>query len=172
MSDHTIARLYALVALDASVVLYQAVIIDALAAGVTADEMRRLARRRCASGRTRPRRLRGARDRHRPGLRPRRGVRAGLTGRRRTCGHGRDIWVTVDAAALIPALGWFGPRRLASVVFALLAVEMLGEAEQAPQEMIAAVAMTMVLSVILHGDRRSGRHRYGRRDAGMPVSDA
>ena len=34
-----IARLSALIALDASVVSYQAVVIDALAAGVTADEM-------------------------------------------------------------------------------------------------------------------------------------
>jgi NhaP-type Na+/H+ or K+/H+ antiporter len=48
-------------------------------------------------------------------------------------------------------LGWFGPRGLASVVFALLAVEALGEAEPVVQQTLAAVAMTVLLSVILHG---------------------
>jgi NhaP-type Na+/H+ or K+/H+ antiporter len=47
-------------------------------------------------------------------------------------------------------VGWFGPRGLASVVFALLAVEELGtQGEVAPA--IAAVAFTILLSVLFHG---------------------
>ena len=47
-------------------------------------------------------------------------------------------------------VGWFGPRGLASVVFALLAVEVLGETgDVAPA--VAAVAFTVLLSVVLHG---------------------
>jgi sodium/hydrogen antiporter len=45
-------------------------------------------------------------------------------------------------------MGWFGPRGLASVVFALLAVEELGvEAESA----VAVIATTVLLSVLAHG---------------------
>jgi NhaP-type Na+/H+ or K+/H+ antiporter len=47
-------------------------------------------------------------------------------------------------------LGWFGPRGLASVVFALLALEELGETQQVG-EMVGAVALTVLLSVVLHG---------------------
>jgi NhaP-type Na+/H+ or K+/H+ antiporter len=47
-------------------------------------------------------------------------------------------------------IGWFGPRGLASVVFALLAVEELGRTgDVAPA--IGAVALTVLLSVVLHG---------------------
>lgn len=60
-------------------------------------------------------------------------------------------------------LGWFGPRGLASVVFALLAVELLGEAEQAAREAVAAVALTVTLSVVLHGATAGpAGDRYGR----------
>ncbi|HET9998702.1 MAG TPA: hypothetical protein VFQ17_14380, partial [Nocardioides sp.] len=45
---------------------------------------------------------------------------------------------------------WFGPRGLASVVFALLAVEELGESSTMGQA-IAVVALTVLLSVVLHG---------------------
>jgi sodium/hydrogen antiporter len=45
-------------------------------------------------------------------------------------------------------MGWFGPRGLASVVFALLAVEELGaQAEGA----VAVIATTVLLSVFAHG---------------------
>jgi len=45
-------------------------------------------------------------------------------------------------------VGWFGPRGLASLVFALLALEALGaQADEA----IAVVAGTILLSVALHG---------------------
>jgi NhaP-type Na+/H+ or K+/H+ antiporter len=47
-------------------------------------------------------------------------------------------------------VGWFGPRGLASVVFALLAIEELGEI-QAVVPAIAAVSLTVLLSVVLHG---------------------
>jgi sodium/hydrogen antiporter len=47
-------------------------------------------------------------------------------------------------------VGWFGPRGLASVVFALLAVEELGESEVVGQ-CIAIVALTVLLSVVAHG---------------------
>ena len=47
-------------------------------------------------------------------------------------------------------IGWFGPRGLASVVFALLAVEDL-ELNDSLRTAIATLAMTVLLSVILHG---------------------
>jgi sodium/hydrogen antiporter len=58
-------------------------------------------------------------------------------------------------------VGWFGPRGLASLVFALLAVEALGaHADQA----VAVLAVTIMLSVVAHGltsaplARRYGTH--------------
>jgi len=47
-------------------------------------------------------------------------------------------------------VGWFGPRGLASVVFALLAVEQLGESSLVGQA-VSVVALTVLLSVVLHG---------------------
>ena len=47
-------------------------------------------------------------------------------------------------------VGWFGPRGLASVVFALLAVEELGETPVVDFA-VGAVALTVLLSVVLHG---------------------
>jgi sodium/hydrogen antiporter len=52
--------------------------------------------------------------------------------------------------ATILFVGWFGPRGLASVVFALLAVEELGESPLVGQA-VAVVALTVLLSVVLHG---------------------
>jgi NhaP-type Na+/H+ or K+/H+ antiporter len=48
-------------------------------------------------------------------------------------------------------LAWFGPRGLASVVFALLAIEDLGETNEATRLAIAAVALTVAASILLHG---------------------
>ena len=45
-------------------------------------------------------------------------------------------------------IGWFGPRGLASVIFALLALEELGPAAQ---EVTATIALTVLLSVAAHG---------------------
>src|SRR4051794_30359277 len=47
-------------------------------------------------------------------------------------------------------VGWFGPRGLASVVFALLAVEELADGAQV-ERAVGAVALTVLLSVVLHG---------------------
>jgi sodium/hydrogen antiporter len=45
-------------------------------------------------------------------------------------------------------VGWFGPRGLASLVFALLALEELGaDADEA----IAVIGLTVLLSVLAHG---------------------
>ena len=48
-------------------------------------------------------------------------------------------------------IGWFGPRGLASVVFALLAIEELGETQPQVATAIATVTLTVLLSVVLHG---------------------
>ena len=66
-------------------------------------------------------------------------------------------------------IGWFGPRGLASVVFALLAIEELGETSPYVVTAIATVALTVLLSVVLHGitagpgGRQCVQHEVGRR---------
>ncbi|MEV4262607.1 cation:proton antiporter [Kribbella sp. NPDC049584] len=47
-------------------------------------------------------------------------------------------------------MGWFGPRGLASVVFALLAIEQLGDIPVV-ERAVAVVALTVFVSVVLHG---------------------
>jgi sodium/hydrogen antiporter len=47
-------------------------------------------------------------------------------------------------------IAWFGPRGLASIVFALLAVEELDNTSPAVQTAVAAVSLTVLLSVVLH----------------------
>jgi NhaP-type Na+/H+ or K+/H+ antiporter len=70
-------------------------------------------------------------------------------------------------------IGWFGPRGLASVVFALLAVEELGDTPYV-EPAIAAVTLTVLLSVVLHGvsagplGRRYARFEQGPEDSGEP----
>jgi NhaP-type Na+/H+ or K+/H+ antiporter len=51
--------------------------------------------------------------------------------------------------ATVAFVGWFGPRGLASVVFALLALQALGETAAKPA--ITVIAFTVLLSVIAHG---------------------
>ena len=46
-------------------------------------------------------------------------------------------------------IGWFGPRGLASVVFALLAFDALDPADA--HAALSAIAVTVVLSVVAHG---------------------
>ena len=46
-------------------------------------------------------------------------------------------------------VGWFGPRGLASVVFALIALEDLGEKASSPA--VAVITATVLLSVVAHG---------------------
>jgi sodium/hydrogen antiporter len=50
--------------------------------------------------------------------------------------------------AAVAFVGWFGPHGLASVVFALLALEDL---DQSAQPAITVIAFTVLLSVIAHG---------------------
>jgi NhaP-type Na+/H+ or K+/H+ antiporter len=67
-------------------------------------------------------------------------------------------------------IGWFGPRGLASLVFALLALEELGPgADQA----VAVIAVTVLLSVLAHGLTAGPlAARYGRRQRGTVGADA
>lgn len=51
--------------------------------------------------------------------------------------------------ATVGVIGWFGPRGLASVVFALLAEESLAVGDAT--SVVAAVTATVVMSVVLHG---------------------
>jgi sodium/hydrogen antiporter len=53
--------------------------------------------------------------------------------------------------ATVAFLGWFGPRGLASVVFALLAVEELGEGDPLVGVALNTVALTILVSVVAHG---------------------
>lgn len=58
-------------------------------------------------------------------------------------------------------LAWFGPRGLASVVFALLAIEELGETDPDVNRAVAAVALTVAASILLHGlSAGPGGRRY------------
>ena len=60
-------------------------------------------------------------------------------------------------------VGWFGPRGLASLVFALLALEELGSGAD---EAVAVIAATVFLSVLAHGLTAAPlAARYGRRAA-------
>jgi sodium/hydrogen antiporter len=67
-------------------------------------------------------------------------------------------------------VGWFGPRGLASVIFALLALEDLHEgAEQA----VAVIGTTVLLSVFAHGlSARPLASRYGAAAAGSAAVSA
>ena len=57
-------------------------------------------------------------------------------------------------------IGWFGPRGLASLVFALLALEELGSGAD---EAVAVIAVTVLLSVLAHGVSAAPlAARYGR----------
>ena len=63
-------------------------------------------------------------------------------------------------------VGWFGPRGLASVVFGLLAVDSLAPAQA--KTVLAAVTLTIALSVLLHGVSASPlASRYGAYAAGL-----
>ena len=72
-------------------------------------------------------------------------------------------------------VGWFGPRGLASLVFALLAVEELGaDADEA----VAVIAVTVLLSVLAHGatagplaTRYGAAARASGPEPGAPVHD-
>jgi NhaP-type Na+/H+ or K+/H+ antiporter len=68
-------------------------------------------------------------------------------------------------------LAWFGPRGLASVVFALLALEELGEADEAANLAVAAIAVTVASSILLHGlTAGPGGRRYVQREHPDPTT--
>jgi len=70
-----------------------------------------------------------------------------------------SIGTTMDARTVL-FIGWFGPRGLASLVFALLALEELGPAGEAA---VAVITGTVLLSVIVHGISAAPlAARYGR----------
>jgi len=61
-------------------------------------------------------------------------------------------------------IGWFGPRGLASVIFALLATEALGTVAD---EIVATISLTVTLSVVAHGITAGPlAARYGRSSTG------
>jgi NhaP-type Na+/H+ or K+/H+ antiporter len=80
-------------------------------------------------------------------------------------------WETVLLVA------WFGPRGLASVVFALLTLEDLGRPAADPA--VAVITLTVLISVVAHGATAEPlAARYARRQArlaagcaGTPVPD-
>ena len=63
------------------------------------------------------------------------------------------IWLSLTGTGLLATtklfFGWFGPRGLASIVFALIVESQLGAGPAAP--LVATVAITVGLSIILHG---------------------
>ena len=64
--------------------------------------------------------------------------------------------------ATVVLVGWFGPRGLASVVFALLALEDLGL--PAASQAVAVITVTVLLSVVAHGATADPlARRYGPR---------
>jgi NhaP-type Na+/H+ or K+/H+ antiporter len=75
--------------------------------------------------------------------------------------------------ATVAFVGWFGPRGLASVVFGLVAVDALEPSQS--KAMLAAVTLTIALSVLLHGitasplAARYGAYASARLDAGHPA---
>jgi len=66
-------------------------------------------------------------------------------------------------------MGWFGPRGLASIVFLVIGLEGLQQAGVDPGPLSAAVAWTVLLSVVLHSlSARPLASRYGRLMAALP----
>src|SRR5262249_29413506 len=51
--------------------------------------------------------------------------------------------------ATVALVGWFGPRGVASVVFALLALEDLGS--RTAHNAVAVITITVMISVVAHG---------------------
>ena len=63
-------------------------------------------------------------------------------------------------------VGWFGPRGLASVIFALIALEDLGGAGH---DVVAVISLTILLSVVAHGiSAVPAANRFPPADAAAP----
>ena len=68
-------------------------------------------------------------------------------------------------------VGWFGPRGLASIIFALIALEDLDS--EAADRAVAIIGMTVLLSVLAHGvSARPLAARYGAAIAGRTPASA
>jgi sodium/hydrogen antiporter len=66
-------------------------------------------------------------------------------------------------------VGWFGPRGLASIVFALIALEDLHGVEGPVDEAVSAIGLTVLLSVLAHGlSARPLAGRYAANRAEVP----
>jgi NhaP-type Na+/H+ or K+/H+ antiporter len=64
-------------------------------------------------------------------------------------------------------LGWFGPRGIASILFALLLLEEVGTGDQV-ERMFAIIVTAVLFSVVLHGlTAYPGAMRYAERLHGM-----
>jgi sodium/hydrogen antiporter len=73
--------------------------------------------------------------------------------------------------ATIALVGWFGPRGLASVVFALLALEELGS--HTAGQAVAVITITVLISVVAHGATADPlATRYARQLARSPNGPA
>jgi sodium/hydrogen antiporter len=71
----------------------------------------------------------------------------------------------IDRAG-VAFIGWFGPRGLASVIFALLALEDLNGAAE---EMVAAIAVAVLFSIVAHGLTAAPlARRYGEAQGAAP----
>ncbi len=65
-------------------------------------------------------------------------------------------------------IGWFGPRGLASIVFAILLLEELEEMTETANQLVGTISVTVFASVLLHGvTAAAGARAYGAR---QPVS--
>lgn len=86
-----------------------------------------------------------------------------------------SLWGTGTNRGTVLFVGWFGPRGLASLLFALLALEALGpDADEA----VAVIALTVLMSVVAHGLSAGPlAARYGKAEtargpeSGGPVAD-
>ncbi len=58
-------------------------------------------------------------------------------------------------------IGWFGPRGLASIVFAILLLEQLEERSERADQLVGVISLTVTFSVVLHGATAAvGARRY------------
>lgn len=64
------------------------------------------------------------------------------------------VWLALLGSGLRPLtvafVGWFGPRGLASIVFALIALESL-DLDESRRTVLVTISMTVILSVAAHG---------------------
>ncbi len=69
-------------------------------------------------------------------------------------------------------VGWFGPRGLASVVFALIALEDLHDVPGPIDTVVGTIGLTVLLSVVAHGlSAKPLSGRYGRSQSDQPATD-